>query len=452
MRLTPSQAIIIIITIGIVMFMGSVLLAVISPVEAGIMLIATIAGLFIIWRPEIGFLLMIISLGVESIVIGAPVTIFRMLGILTFGTWLLRELIAKRFSFAKTPQNLCIAGFIFTAILSVLFADAISLSLVRVFTFIQLFFLYLLVVSLVNSERKLNQVVWIWVISATAASLYAIALFMWEELPRAVGGIRDPNDLVLYLLIPIALTAYLFQMEKSNILKVFLGVSFGIFLAVTVVSFSRGGFIAVLFLLGLLFLKSPKKKSLVALILITALFLTPILPFQVWFDRIETIVDLDVAKAGRGDIWEGGVRMFLHNFIFGVGVGNFRFEYRQYGWIGSYEGLFAMVAHNAYVEIAAEQGVFGLLFFLLLIWLTYKDLRKTERFLRIVENYYISNIAQALQIGFLSFLVGIMFLSQQHNKSLWLVVGLAVAIKMIYINKVNQICTGINSVDGNSKE
>ena len=72
-----------------------------------------------------------------------------------------------------------------------------------------------------------------------------------------------------------------------------------------------------------------------------------------------------------------------------------------------------------------NKGFFGLLFFLLLLWLTYKDLRKTGRFAKRDESDFISYIAQALQIGFLGFLVEIMFLSQQHNKSLWLVFGVS---------------------------
>jgi O-antigen ligase len=455
-RATPHQAIITIIALGIIIVViGSSLLALLSPVEASILFVAASVGLVIIWRPEIGFLLMIASLGFENIVIGVSVTIFRMIGVLTFGSWFSRELLAQRVLFTKTPQNLYIAGFIFTGTLSLFFADELPAGLMRVATFTQLFFLYLLVGSIVNTERKLKQVVWMWVIGATAASLFTIAMFIWKELPRAVGGIQDSNNLVLALLIPIALAICLFQIEKTALRKVFLGISSALFLLVTVISFSRGGFIAVIVVLGLSFLKSQKKSVLVALLLaisIGALTLpSSVLPLQAWFDRLSIGAALESAGAGRFYIWQGGVAMFLNSPILGVGVANFEYEYERYTpWHPLVTGK--KVAHNAYLEIAVEQGFFGLLFFLLLLWITYRDLRKASRFMKGDESDFITHISQALLIGFLGCLVGVMFLSQQQNKNLWLVVGLAVAIKLLNNRRKQQTHTSINSIAGNVKE
>ena len=261
-RMISGKAIIIIIALGAAMLIPRAMVM-IPPATASILLVATAVGVVIIWRPEIGFLLMVASLGVENMLIGVPVTIFRMLGVLTFGSWLVREFLAKRLSFTKTPQNLYLAGFIFTAILSIFFANVSSISLVRVTTFVQLVFLYLLAIGLVTTEKILRQVVWVWVISAVATSLFAITMFMQGELPRAIGGIGDPNYLVLYLLIPTALAGYLFQREKAVVRRIFLGMFLGIFLIVTVISFSRGGFVAMMVVLLFMFLKTKRKKNFV---------------------------------------------------------------------------------------------------------------------------------------------------------------------------------------------
>ena len=111
-----------------------------------------------------------------------------------------------------------------------------------------------------------------------------------------------------------------------------------------------------------------------------------------------------------------------------------------------------MVAHNSYLEIAAEQGIFGLMFFLLLLWVTYKGLQKVGRFAKKDKKDFVPHMAQAFQVGFIGLLVGNMFLTAHYDKSLWLLIGLAVAMKRLTLNHKKSISHGESWREPSPKE
>lgn len=414
-------------------------LIILPPVTLPMFAIATAIGLIILLFPYVGFLLMIASLGFEAITPNMPVTIFRILAIWTFCSWMLKQLLAGRVSVVRVPQNRCIAAFMLTALVSALFALQPGASAVQIATLIQLGVLYFFVTGIVDSEQRLKHVAWAWIIGGAAASLYAIATFASQGLARAVGGIGDPNYFVLYLTIPLALSLVLFQTERSFLLKTFLISSLLAFLVATILSFSRGGLISVMVILVLWFLTSRNKRRITAFLLTIAIailiifWLLPAIPLQSWLQRISPQLALQDAGAGRFYIWRGGLDMFLDHPLMGVGIGNFLYRYPEYSYYDP-RGAWQRVAHNTFLEIAAEQGVFGLLAFLSLLWMTYRYLRTAETVAQERKLYCTAQLAQAFRLGFLGLLAGNFFLTAHLSKSLWLLFGLTVAVYNIIIN------------------
>ena len=73
---------------------------------------------------------------------------------------------------------------------------------------------------------------------------------------------------------------------------------------------------------------------------------------------------------------DAGLRMIAANPVMGVGSGNFGL-YKQV-WADAFpEG--PNLAHNTYIELAAELGLPALAAFLFLIWRTFRSLRRAER-------------------------------------------------------------------------
>ena len=83
--------------------------------------------------------------------------------------------------------------------------------------------------------------------------------------------------------------------------------------------------------------------------------------------------------------WSQGSEMFADNFLFGVGIGNYSLEINP-----TIEYRSPVYAHNLYLDIGAEMGIFALAIWLLLvgvtIWQLYKASKKTEEdFFRVLS-------------------------------------------------------------------
>ena len=85
--------------------------------------------------------------------------------------------------------------------------------------------------------------------------------------------------------------------------------------------------------------------------------------------RLRSILDLDeTSNSSRIYIWKKTLRSIAQHPLFGVGIGNYPVVLSQeieYAKAGS-------SAHNLYLHIAAEIGIFGLLAALGMLWIIFK--------------------------------------------------------------------------------
>jgi hypothetical protein len=109
----------------------------------------------------------------------------------------------------------------------------------------------------------------------------------------------------------------------------------------------------------------------------------PLLPPNL-SDRLMTIssierIDSDSTIHLRIETIKAGVGMFMDSPIWGVGPGQFLPQYasEKYRYVSSRRRF---VLHNAYVRALAEQGLLGLVPFLLLMGFSFHDLRAVRRF------------------------------------------------------------------------
>ncbi len=121
--------------------------------------------------------------------------------------------------------------------------------------------------------------------------------------------------------------------------------------------YSRGGYIA--FAVGLFFLFAFKKRVLLVPLLLAAIFWQIVLPEKA-IERIQGTTnvygELDLSTERRLEMWTAGMQIFQENPIVGVGFGVFRNL-----------GFSLKDTHNIYVKILVEQGIVGLVVFLLVV-------------------------------------------------------------------------------------
>jgi O-antigen ligase len=139
---------------------------------------------------------------------------------------------------------------------------------------------------------------------------------------------------------------------------------------------------------------------------------------------------VDASIRMRTQLLIGGSKMFLDHPILGVGVGNFIVHSVHYSGV-----LPPSYAHNMFLHVAAETGVLGIFFFVALLWMTWRMLRRIQAAASQTGNLFYSHISQSLEISLIGFCVAAFFLSQHFNKMLWILIALTGSFYNIYISR-----------------
>jgi O-antigen ligase len=122
--------------------------------------------------------------------------------------------------------------------------------------------------------------------------------------------------------------------------------------------------------------------------------------------------------------WNAGLRMVQQHWLIGIGAGNFKPLVAHF----DLKGFEPHVAHNTYLEIAAEMGLPALAVFLATIWSTLASLERVRRHTDPRVNDLLANAAEGLQVGLIAYIPTALFLSVQYQKLLWLVVLLSIPL------------------------
>ena len=107
----------------------------------------------------------------------------------------------------------------------------------------------------------------------------------------------------------------------------------------------------------------------------------------------------------------------------GVGAGNF-------GLLTAGREDFA-VAHNTYIEVAAELGFPGLFAFLAVLGTTFLSAGRIRRYAEHSGSSLIAHMSQGMQAGLIGYAVSAFFVSVQWQKFLWLLVFLSISLDAV---------------------
>ncbi len=156
---------------------------------------------------------------------------------------------------------------------------------------------------------------------------------------RYLGFFKDPNDLGVFFMMNIPFALYF--TKHSNLFGKLLGISFlcGLFYGIYMTN-SRGTMLAVAGITCLyLLIRFGSTKALM-----TGLTLAP--PALFVASTFRAVSSQEASAMGRLWAWWDGLEMLKANPIFGVGSNNFLDHHGK-------------VAHNTYIQLAAELGLLG---------------------------------------------------------------------------------------------
>lgn len=388
-----------------------------SPFAMLALLLVLGAGWFAVERFEDAALLLILYLPFQvalNLGAGYDVASGRVLILALFALWLLRSLKDKRIEVDHSLPTVCLLLFLLLSALSTFWAYDADRAGRKLLVFFSVWPLYFILTSFPDKRRFVSRAVKLLLAGGSVIALIGLGQFSaqfivginpifdffaqvtapiflgntfaaevvanpsWlvnvggRTLLRAFSIFSDPHVFSFYLGLLLPLSLSLFLSDQEALKDIHLGrksllAASSVILAAELLTFSRGGYLGMVAGLGvtllffLRYLDMRQKKVLLSATLIALLYLggtdNPI--------KTRLLSSLDTSEGsnvGRMENWRQGWTVFSDNFFGGVGIGNYSLmldpttAYRT-----------PVYAHNLYLDLGAEMGVFSLLLWLGLI-------------------------------------------------------------------------------------
>lgn len=339
--------------------------------------LAIVAFGFFIYDYKVGIFAALISMPF------APTMGVVAMVLVSFASFVIKVLKDNNFKFRFTPLDTPIA--IFTLIMFISSVTSFApISSIKVFLVYFAFVLgFYLTVNAVNSKKQLYSLITIMLFAGAVVAIYGIYqhIFgfaegttwtdteMFEDIEtRVISTFGNPNVLGEYLLLLIPVSAG-FVLSKPNKFNKFISVVILALLSLCMVyTYSRGNWIGLIVAIILFFMFYDGR--IVWLGVLFAFFIPMLLPQNV-INRFLSVGDTgDTSTSYRVYIWMGTIAMLKDYWISGIGLGSdaFNMIYPFY----SYSGIVAPHSHNLYLHIIVENGIMGIISFLVIVITYYR--------------------------------------------------------------------------------
>jgi O-antigen ligase/polysaccharide polymerase Wzy-like membrane protein len=232
-----------------------------------------------------------------------------------------------------------------------------------------------------------------------------------RSLPRAAGPFGDPNFFALSLaaLVPITMAVSTWGAWHRVLGLVATAGAIGGILAAG----SRGALLAALVALMLVAVASHESRRVALVMPLCALLALPAFADQVTASQSREV-------SGRATEMQIGIEMFGDHPFAGVGPTRYSELYRDYARRFGDDPRPTRAAHSLPVEIAAEQGVLGLIGWGVAAAIVVGTVRR--------RRLWHLTLGRALAAGAITYLVGSLFLHGSDLRLLFLLAGLLLAL------------------------
>lgn len=253
---------------------------------------------------------------------------------------------------------------------------------------------------------------------------------------RISGPYGSPNvfSQIMVVMVPLALERLM--NERRQVFRLIAFWALAVSGLTIIFTYSRSGFISlgVVVLLFMVWRRTQFKTWLVfGLLLVGLLNFLP----EGYLARVGTLTDLvssqtasntDVSFRGRTSETMIGWQMFMDHPVLGVGTKNYPLYYQEYSRkLGIDPRLENRSPHSLYLEIAAEQGLVGIIIFSILIFSMFGGLFRSTRIFEKLGEIQMQNMAMGMMIGISGYLVSAIFIHGSYPRPFWVLVGIALA-------------------------
>jgi O-antigen ligase len=355
-------------------------------------------------------------------------TVIKLLGFLGFG-WALVRLASGGIpeGVLASRQAKLFATFFVGVILAGLLSGTGFIAVSRYLAF--LLFLPFVLAS-VRSHEDLRRILYAMVLGFVLTFPYGFRQ-MLRYGDRMGVGLYEPNYFAanLALVIPVALAITSVQ-PTSRKRMLWLLVSL-VLVASLLLTSSRGGFLGLLVAATIFVYRRRGAGAAVALVVALVLAALPTnlgeRALATLFQDSEAPAGLEASNEAHVALFWGALRMIADAPLTGVGPYNFK------TFSTAYSGLERdFIAHNSYLELAAELGLPVLVIFLLLVAAVFRGLRRAVAMgSGGPAQRELAAWAEGLRSGLIGFLVAGTFISAQYEKWFWLVIFLSIVVERL---------------------
>ncbi len=290
----------------------------------------------------------------------------------------------------------------------------------------------LVTLLLIDTREKIIQLVWVIALSigffGIKGGIFTISTGGGSRVWGPPGSfIEDNNELGLALLMILPLFYFLYKQLDRKWMR------WGMLAAMVLISVSiigsqsRGCMLAGLAVAFFFWLKSSNKFPMTIAI---AVLLSGLLAFapQTWYDRMDTISKYEEDNSAMGRINAWGYAFNVANSRL-TGAGYNSYSYETF-YIYAPDPGDVHAAHSIYFGVLADHGWIGLILFLSLLYISWKNAVWIIRHCRGFEQHdWLVDLAKMLQISLIAYASGGAFYSLAYFDLPWHVMALLMILR-----------------------
>lgn len=351
----------------------------------------------------------------DSILIASLGSLVRVIGFVVAGFWILTILIEHRIKRFHIFHFLVLLFFLWN-ILSMLWSENTTGTMVRIKTYAQMFMVMLIFWEMFQSEFELIDGMQAYVLGAYVSMIslilnyiHGVTIGAFEARFSATGVNAVDLTLLLVLGLPFAWRLYIFGFnDRKNPILALLNLCY-IPLAVfsAILTGSRTALIVIVptIIYILRFVRTNRQKVFLFLVIliVSSFIIYPLIPESIT-QRLSTIFESfrRADLGGRVSLWWATLSIFIKHPIFGSGAGTLR-------------TIIGADTHNTFLSIMAETGIIGFTLFLIMLLCVFAIV------------VHLPNIYSWHWITVLStWVIGVSSLSWEFRKPTWLLLSLIV--------------------------
>jgi hypothetical protein len=301
--------------------------------------------------------------------------------------------------------------------------------------FLKVVLIFIVIINVVRTERRLKWLIWLALAVGAMLAVQAIQNYSnnkllvegYRTMAEVKGMFGNPNAQSLHFITMIPIAIALGLAARDYLFKIIYFVLAGLLAAGNMVTFSRGGFLGLMFAAGVMAWKFGRNNRLqvMTICFVAGVLLLALAPGGYGI-RVLSIFMPGLDPVGSSDqrrelLWTS-IIVTLRN-PWGIGMGNFPLT-----------NPFNLVSHNSYTQVSSEMGVLALYCYIKFIAVPIRRLIFIEREIEaaVSERTWIYYLAIGLQASFAAWCVGSFFDAAAYQWFLYYLVAYAVCLRRVY--------------------